>query len=199
MRRGGLMRRICVFCGSNSGASAVYAEAARALARELAQRGMGLVYGGGRVGLMGVVADAALEAGVEVIGVIPASLVALEVGHRGLKDLRVVRTMHERKALMAELSDGFIALPGGYGTLDEFCEVLTWGQLGLHRKPCAALNVNRYFDPLLALLDHAVAERFLSRAHRRLVVVQSEPAPLIDAMLAYQPIDTAKWLAADDV
>ena len=193
------MRRICVFCGSNAGASPVYADVARALAHELARRGMGLVYGGGRVGLMGVVADAALAAGVEVIGVIPQSLVALEVGHRGLRDLRVVRSMHERKALMAELSDGFVALPGGYGTLDEFCEVLTWAQLGLHRKPCAALNVNRYFDPLLALLDHAVAERFLSRAHRQFILVGAEPAPLMDAMLAYRPIDTAKWLAEEDV
>ena len=192
------MRHVCVFCGSNAGSSPVYADAARALVDELARRGMGLVYGGGRVGLMGVIADAGLAAGIPVIGVIPESLLALEVGHRGLSDLRVVRTMHERKALMAELADGFIALPGGYGTLDEFCEVLTWGQLGLHRKPCAALNVNRYFDPLIALLDHAVAERFLSRAHRRLVLMGGEPAPLIDAMLAYQPIDTTKWIAEGD-
>ena len=192
------MRHVVVFCGSNPGASAVYADAARALAQELARRGIGLVYGGGRVGLMGIIADAALEAGVEVIGVIPEALVALEVSHRGLRDLRVVGTMHERKALMAELSDGFIAMPGGYGTLDEFCEVLTWGQLGMHRKPCAALNVNRYFDPLIALFDHAASERFLSRAHRRLVIVDSEPAPLLDAMLAFEPIDVAKWIADDD-
>ncbi len=155
------MGNVCVFCGSSFGASPVYATAARALGSLLAARGSTLVYGGSRVGLMGAVADAALAAGGKVIGVIPQSLVLKEVAHSGLTELRVVDSMHERKAMMADLSGGFIALPRGFGTFEEFCEVLTWAQLGLHRKPCALLNVNGYFDDLLRLFDHGVEE------HRR--------------------------------
>ncbi|HEV8262993.1 MAG TPA: TIGR00730 family Rossman fold protein, partial [Burkholderiales bacterium] len=158
------MRRICVFCGSNAGARSEYAEAARELAIALVERKLGIVYGGGNVGLMGVLADAALERSGEVIGVIPQSLLDKEVGHRGVTELLVVETMHERKALMNDLSDAFIALPGGFGTFDEFFEVLTWSQLGFHGKPCALLNVAGYYDRMLAMLDHAVAERLLRPA-----------------------------------
>jgi len=145
---------------------------------------VGLVYGGGSIGLMGVLADAALAQGGEVIGVIPAFLNELELGHRGLAELRVVRSMHERKAVMAELSDAFVALPGGFGTLDEFCEILTWGQLGLHAKPCALLNADGFFDPLLSLFDHQVAEGFLSLKNRALVWVEREPEALVERLLA---------------
>src|SRR4051812_49148308 len=157
MQRGPAMR-VCVFCGSNPGARPEYAAAARAVGRALAERGRGLVYGGGNVGLMGVCADAALAAGGEVIGVIPDALQTAEVAHGGLTRLHVVRTMHERKALMADLSDAFAALPGGFGTLDELFEILTWAQLGIHAKPVAILNVAGFFDPLLAMLDHQTAE-----------------------------------------
>jgi len=160
----------------------------------LARRGLGLVYGGGRVGLMGVVADAALAAGGEVIGVIPRALSGPELAHAGLSDLRVVGSMHERKALMAELSDAFIALPGGYGTFEEFCEVLTWTQLGLHRKPCGILNVEGYYDPLLALFDHAAAEQFVKPIHRRLVVSESQPEALVNRLLEYDVPMVAKWI-----
>lgn len=163
------MRRLCVFCGSARGVRPEYADAARALGAALGREGVGLVYGGGAVGLMGVLADAALEAGAHVIGVIPRTLVAREVAHRRLQELRIVESVHVRKAMMAELSDAFAALPGGLGTLEELCEVLTWAQLGIHAKPCAVLDAAGYFEPLLALLDHAVAEGFLRPAHRALV------------------------------
>jgi hypothetical protein len=179
-----MKRRVCVFCGSSSGLGNAYAEAARATGSALARRGLGLVYGGGRVGLMGHLADAALDAGGEVVGVIPKALFERELGHTGVTELRVVRSMHERKALMADLSGAFLALPGGFGTLDEFCEVLTWAQLGIHRKPCALLNVNGYFDPLLALFDRAVRDGFLARAHRALVLVGSDPEQLADGLHA---------------
>ena len=156
-------RRICVFCGSNPGVNPAYKNAAAGLGRLLAERKIELVYGGGNIGLMGVLADAALEASGRVIGVIPESLMAKEVGHQGLTELRVVGSMHERKALMADLAEGFIALPGGYGTFEEFCEVVTWSQLGLHAKPCGVLNVEKYYDPLLALFDHAVKEGFFTK------------------------------------
>src|SRR5919199_3791597 len=178
------MRRVCVFCGSSPGADPAYAAAARRLAEVLVRRGIGLVYGGGSVGLMGVLADAALAAGGEVTGVIPRALQAREVGHAALPDLRVVETMHERKALMAELADGFVALPGGLGTLEEFFEVWTWAQLGIHAKPCGVLNVGGYFDPLLAFLDHAVAEGFVRDAYRAMLLVAAEPAPLLDRLAA---------------
>ena len=173
-------RKICVFTGSRHGASTAYADAAKQLARDLVKRGFGLVYGGGNVGLMNVIADAVLELGGHVIGVIPDSLVSKEVAHRGLSDLRVVQSMHERKALMAELSNGFIAMPGGIGTMEELFEVLTWAQLGLHEKPCGLLNVARYYDPLVEFLDRAVTQDFLKPKHRALLLVESESAILLD-------------------
>jgi len=187
------MKRICVFCGSNAGARSEYAEAARALATILAERKLGIVYGGGNVGLMGVLADAALARGGEVIGVIPQKLVDKEVAHRGVTELRIVETMHERKALMNDLSDAFLALPGGFGTLDEFFEVLTWSQLGFHGKPCALLNVSGYYDGMLAMLDHAVTERFLRPAHRELVIADTDPLRLLQRLSAFVPAPKGKW------
>jgi hypothetical protein len=160
----------------------------------LARKGIGLVYGGANVGLMGVLADSALAASGEVIGVMPESLVAKEVAHRGLPDLRVVASMHERKALMSELSDAFIALPGGFGTLEEFCEVLTWSQLGIHRKACGLLNTCGYYDGLLTLLDHAVAERFLRPVNRGLVLADADPERLIERVLEYDVPLVPKWV-----
>jgi uncharacterized protein (TIGR00730 family) len=192
------MRRVCIFCGSNNGARTVYVDAARAMGTALARRRIGLVYGGGRVGLMGVVADAVMAGGGEVIGVIPEALVAKEVAHEGLPDLRVVGSMHERKALMAELADAFVALPGGYGTLEEFCEVVTWAQLGLHRKPCGLLNVGGFYDRLLALFDHAVAEHFVRPAHRSLVLEEHDPEHLLDLLASYRPPALEKWLDRDE-
>lgn len=188
------MKRICVFCASSPGARAEYRAAAEELGRELARRKIGLVYGGGNVGLMGVVADAALAAGAEVIGVIPENLMARELGHNGLTKLHVVHSMHERKALMADLSDAFIALPGGYGTLDEFCEVLTWSQLGLHMKPCGVLNVLDYYSPLLTMFDHAVQERFVRPENRELVLARGSVPALIEALEQWQPVPVQKWL-----
>ena len=187
------MKRICVFCGSNAGARSEYAEAARALATVLAERKLGIVYGGGNVGLMGVLADAALARGGEVIGVIPQKLVDKEVAHRGVTELRIVETMHERKALMNDLSDAFLALPGGFGTLDEFFEVLTWSQLGFHGKPCALLNVAGYYDGMLDMLDHAVTERFLRPAHRQLVIADTDPLRLLQRLSAFVPAPKGKW------
>jgi hypothetical protein len=179
------MGKICVFTGSRHGASSEYAEAAKALGRELVTRGYGLVYGGGNVGLMTVIADTVLDLGGHVTGVIPNSLVSKEVAHGGLTDLRVVQSMHERKGLMAELSDGFIAMPGGIGTMEEFFEVLSWAQLGLHDKPCGLLNVAGYYDPLIQFLDHAVSEDFLKPKHRALLMVEKEPAKLLDHFEVY--------------
>src|SRR5579863_8545214 len=179
------IKRVCVFCGSSPGARPAYAEAAAALARCLVARGLTIVYGGGNVGLMGILADTARAAGGEVIGVIPRSLVAKEVAHTELPDLRIVGSMHERKALMAELADAFIAMPGGYGTFEEFCEILTWTQLGLQRKPCGLLNVAGYYDHLLKLFDHSVAEGFLKPVHRGMVVSDTDPESLIERLLAY--------------
>lgn len=178
------MKRITIFCGANVGSRPAFAVAARDLATTLARRGQGLVYGGGNVGLMGVVADAALAADGEVIGVIPKTLVERELAHEGLSALHVVGTMHERKALMADLSDGFIALPGGYGTLDEFFEVLTWAQLGLHGKPCGLLNVEGYFDQLLAFLDGAVQDGLLQAQNRHRFDVADNAEALLDRMQA---------------
>jgi hypothetical protein len=192
------MKRVCVFCGSSHGVRPAYREAAEELVRALAGRGLGVVFGGGGIGLMNVIADAALELGIEIIGVIPEALVAKELAHRGLSDMRVVHSMHERKALMAELADAFVALPGGFGTLEEFCEMLTWAQLGLHRKPCGLLNVAGYFDPLLAFFDHAAAERFLRPEHRAMVVVDSDPGRLVDRLAAFRPPDLDKWIRPDE-
>jgi len=174
------MRKICVFTGSRHGGSAEYTVAAQQLGATMVKRGLALVYGGGNVGLMAEIADAVLELAGHVTGVIPNSLVSKEVAHRGLTDLRVVQSMHERKALMAELSDGFIAMPGGIGTMEEFFEVLSWAQLGLHDKPCGLLNVAGYYDPLIQFLDHAVADDFLKPKHRALLIVENEPAKLLD-------------------
>lgn len=193
------MQSICVFCGSNAGRSVVYADAARALARAIAGQGMKLVYGGGNIGLMGVLAEAALAAGGQVIGVTPKRLLEKEVVHRGLTELRVVDSMHERKALMAELSDAFIALPGGLGTFEETFEVLTWTQLGFHRKPCGLLNVAGFYDRLTAFLDHAVAERFLKAEHRAMVLVEREPEALIDHLKSYRPPEVSKWIARGQI
>ena len=191
-------RRICVFCGSNPGVNPVYKNAAAGLGRLLAERKIELVYGGGNVGLMGVLADAALEASGRVIGVIPESLMAKEVGHQGLTELRVVGSMHERKALMADLAEGFIALPGGYGTFEEFCEVVTWSQLGLHAKPCGVLNVEKYYDPLLALFDHAVKEGFLRSDDRTLVLEERDPRRLLEKMSEFQASDGGKWITDEE-
>src|SRR5262245_14594935 len=173
-------KRICVFTGSRSGIRAEYSQAAKALAQELIKRGIGLVYGGGKVGLMNVIAEGVLQLGGHVTGVIPNSLVSKEVAHRGLTDLRVVSSMHERKAQMAELSDGFIAMPGGIGTMEEFFEVWSWAQLGLNEKPCGMLNVAGYYDPLIQFLDHAVAEDFIKPKDRALLIVEKTPAALLD-------------------
>jgi uncharacterized protein (TIGR00730 family) len=186
-----------VFCGSSKGARDTYVQAAQALGRELGRRGIELVYGGGNVGLMGVVADAVLAADGRVIGVIPEQLRARELGHRTIQDLRVVNTMHERKAMMADLADGFIALPGGIGTYEEFFEVLTWAQLGLHTKPCALLNVDGFYDPVLRLLDHAVEERFVRTAHRELIVVETDPAALMQRMARHRAPRLHKWIDKD--
>lgn len=191
------LRSLCIFCGSSSGASPAYASAAAALGQLLAERGIRVVYGGGNVGLMGVLADAALAAGGEVVGVIPQMLVDKELAHRHVTDLRIVGSMHERKALMAELSDGFVALPGGLGTYEELFEVLTWAQLHIHHKPCGCLNVQGYFDPLTKLLDHAVAEGFLRTEQRRLLVTASEPDELLALLAAQQPVRGAKWLGRE--
>jgi uncharacterized protein (TIGR00730 family) len=194
-----MIKRICVFCGSNSGNRAVYRDAARAFGGLLAEREIGLVYGGGRVGLMGALADAVLERGGEAIGVIPRALMEKEIGHLGLTELRVVGSMHERKALMSDLSDAFVALPGGYGTLDEFCEVLTWSQLGLHQKPCGLLNVDGYFDHLLALFKHALGEGFLHPVHSSLVLAEANPEQLLSAVLSSPVPRLDKWLDRTEV
>jgi hypothetical protein len=188
------MRRICVFCGSSSGNRPEYRAAAEELGAELVRRNIGLVYGGGNVGLMGVLADTVLNAGGEAVGVIPENLMAREVGHTGLTKLHVVRSMHERKALMADLSDAFIAMPGGFGTLDEFCEVVTWSQLGLHAKPCGILNVLGFYTPLLAMFDHAVQERFLKPENRALVLARDSVAELLRALEEWRPVRVEKWL-----
>lgn len=193
------MRRLCVFCGSRVGGRAVYGEAARRLGRAMAARGIGLVFGAGHIGLMGVLADAVLAAGGEAIGVIPQVMVDKELAHSGLTQLHVVGTMHQRKALMADLADGFAALPGGFGTGDELFEILTWSQLGLHTKPIGLLNVDRFFDPLLAWLDHAVAEAFVRPEHRRLLLEADDPERLLDQLVSYHPAERpTKWIDAAD-
>jgi len=191
------MQRLCVFCGSSSGHDPAYASAAAQLGRVLAGRGIGLVYGGGRVGLMGIVADAALAAGGEVIGVIPQALLERELGHRGLTELRVVDSMHARKALMGELAGGFIALPGGYGTLEEFCEIVTWAQLQLHHKPCGLLNVEGFYDKLLEFLGRAVAEQFLKASNSKLIRCSADPEELLDMILAAPVAGEEKWVSRD--
>lgn len=188
------MKRVCVFCGSSPGADPLYMRVAREVGALLAERGLGLVYGGAQVGLMGAVADGALAAGGEVIGILPQSLVRKEVAHTGLDELRIVGSMHERKAQMADLSDGFLALPGGCGTFEEFFEVVTWAQIGIHRKPCALLNIAGYYDPLLALLHHAVDARFVRPEHLGLILSGTDPALLLDAMDRYVSPIVDKWM-----
>lgn len=189
------LRRICVFCGTGTGAQPAYLQAAQALGTLLASRGIGLVYGGGNVGLMAALADAALAAGGSVTGVIPSGLVEREVAHRGVTDLIVVGSMHERKARMEELSDGFIALPGGFGTLEEFCEVLTWGQLGIHQKPCGLLNVGGFFDQLVGFVARAEAEGFIRPEHRPLLLVDTAPEALLGQMAGYEAPDLPRWVS----
>ncbi len=186
------MKRICVFCGSQAGLSPDYARAAVETGRLLAERGLGLVYGGGNVGLMGVLADAALAAGGEVIGIIPKALEGLEIAHRGLTEFHVVETLHDRKGLMGDLADAFIALPGGLGTLDELFEVLTWSQLAVHDKPCGLVNVAGYYDPLLTLLDAAVREGFVKPEHRALLMVEESAARLLERFEEYYRSGTKK-------
>jgi uncharacterized protein (TIGR00730 family) len=188
------MNAVCVFCGSSPGTKTIYGEVAAATGREIARRGWLLVYGGGNVGLMAKVADAALGAGGKVVGVIPRSLLARELGHQGLTELVVVNTMHERKARMADLSDGFLALPGGFGTFEEFCEVLTWSQLGLHTKPCGLVNVDGYYDPLLALFDRAVNERFTRPEHRALVLSDRSVTGALNQLETWTPVMVDKWI-----
>jgi uncharacterized protein (TIGR00730 family) len=193
------IRRLAVFCGSNPGARPEYVEGARALGRLLCERGIGVVYGGSSVGLMSAIAEAVLDDLGDIIGVIPKMLVEREVAHKTLTDLRIVGSMHERKALIAELSDGFVALPGGIGTLEEFFEIWTWAQLGMHEKPCGLLNIAGYFDPLLAFLDRAVEEKFVREVHRSMVIVEREPSALLARFESYQPPRVVKWIDAGTI
>jgi uncharacterized protein (TIGR00730 family) len=191
------MKSVCLYLGSSPGARPEYEAVVRQLATTIARRDMTLVYGGGNVGLMGIAANAALEAGGEVIGVIPADIAEKEVGHYGLTELQVVGSMHERKMRMAKLADGIIALPGGLGTLEELFEMLTWSQLGFHNKPIGLVNVAGYFDLLLAFLDHSVEERFVKQAHRDLLLMDRDPELLLDRMVGYEPPVIDKWLDLD--
>ena len=190
--------RICVFCGSSVGRRPAYRGAAEQLGALLVKRGIELVYGGGNIGLMGVLADTVLARGGRVIGVIPDFMMAKEIGHAGLTELRIVSSMHQRKAVMSDLADGFIALPGGLGTLEEFCEVITWSQLGLQSKPCGLLNVENYYSPLLELFDHAVREGFLREENRRLVMDAADPARLLKKMVAFKSTPVGKWIGPDE-
>lgn len=192
------LRRVTVFCGSNVGTDPAYAEVARSLGAELVSRGIGLVYGGGKVGLMGVLADAVLAAGGEVTGVIPGHLQGKEVGHDGLSELLVVGSMHERKLVMADRADGFVALPGGIGTFEELFEVLTWTQLGIHDKPVGVVDVAGFYAPLLAFLDTAVTAGFLRDGHRTILQSAGDPTELLDRLAAWEPVDVAKWLELED-
>ena len=189
------MKRVCVFCGSSTGGDPIYAEAARELAVTLVSRGLGVVYGGGRVGLMGVVVDTVLAAGGEVIGVIPRPLASKELAHTGLTEMKFVASMHERKATMSALADGFITLPGGLGTLEETFEILTWAQLGIQRKPIGILNVNAYYEPFLRLFDHGIRVGFIKREYRAFITVAERGPALLDAMSVWEPPAVARnWL-----
>jgi uncharacterized protein (TIGR00730 family) len=193
------VRRLCVFCGSSPGARPAYGDAAEQFGRLLVAEGIGLVYGGGKVGLMGRLADSVLAEGGEAIGVLPEALVVKEIGHPGLSDLRVVGSMHERKALMADLSDGFVALPGGLGTVEELFEVYTWSQLGLHLKPCALLDVGGYYAGIATFLAHAVEERFLREDHREMLIVEREPRTLIERLRRFEPAAIVpKWIDREE-
>jgi uncharacterized protein (TIGR00730 family) len=193
------MKRVCVFCGSSAGSRSEYAQVAAATGEAIARRGLGLVYGGGHVGLMGIVADAALRSGGEVIGVITEALRDREVAHEDLPQLFVVRTMHERKAKMAELSDAFLVLPGGIGTMEEFFEVWTWGQLGEHRKPVGLVNVAGYFDGLIEFIGHMEVEEFLKSKHREMLIVRNTPSAVLDAFASYEPPAIGKWIGRPEI
>ena len=192
------MQRVCVFCASSFGVRAEYRAAAQELGAMLAGQGIEIVYGGAKVGLMGAVADAALAAGGRVIGVIPEALMLKEIAHVGLTELKIVPSMHERKALMASLADGFIALPGGFGTFEEFCEVLTWAQLGLHEKPCGLLNVSGYYDHLLGMFDHAMDEKLLKLENRQIVLASDDAGRLLEMMRGYRAKPVQKWITAQE-
>jgi uncharacterized protein (TIGR00730 family) len=192
------MQRICVFCASNIGNDPAFALAAESLGQALAARKIGLVYGGGKIGLMGIIADAVMNSGGQAIGVIPQALVDKELAHRGITELRTVRSMHERKALMAELSDGFVALPGGFGTLEELCEILTWAQLGLHKKPFGLLNISGFYDHFLRFLDHIVETRLLRPQHRELVLHSTKVDDLLTEIASWQPAQIDKWIAPEE-
>jgi uncharacterized protein (TIGR00730 family) len=192
------MKRLCVFCGSSVGNNPAYIEAAQSLGGLLAARGIGLVYGGGKVGLMGVIADAVMQRGGEVIGVIPKALDEREIGHSNITDLRVVDSMHTRKAMMADLADAFIAMPGGVGTFEEFFEAVTWTQLGLHRKACGLLNVAGFYTPLAAFIDQAVTDGFIKPVHRAAIVVDGDPARLLDTIATLKLPAVAKWIDKDE-
>ena len=192
------MKRVCVYCGSSTGNQSVYREAAEAMGSTLAAKGIGLVYGGGNVGLMGLVADAALAGGGEVIGVIPQSLADREIAHAGVTDLRIVDSMHTRKALMADLSDAFIAMPGGFGTFEEFFEAVTWTQLGVHRKPCGLLNAGGFYTPLAVFIDQAVTEGFIKPIHRASIVVDDNAERLLDTLARIELPDVPKWIRKEE-
>ena len=192
------MKRICVYCGSSPGKISDYQEAAKILGKELAERGIGLVYGGASIGVMGTVADAVLEQGGEVFGVIPFVLAKREVAHKGLDELFVVNSMHERKAKMAELSDGFIALPGGWGTIEEIFEMLTWAQLGLHDKPCGLLNISSYYDHLFAFLEHAIDQRFVQQEFRPMIMMDQSASTLLDRFADYRAPKVKKWIGTGE-
>jgi uncharacterized protein (TIGR00730 family) len=191
-------QRICVYCGSNPGKLEQYIRSAQQLGNAMARRGIGLVYGGASVGVMGAIADAVLDQGVEVIGVIPEALATREVAHSGLDQLHVVRSMHERKSMMAELSQGFIALPGGWGTFEEIFEALTWAQLGFHDKPCGLLNVSGYYDHLAAFLEHAVDQQFVREEYRPMIMLEESPETLLDRFATYRPPRVKKWIGKDE-
>ena len=193
------INKICVYCGSSPGKNPAYARAATTLAKALYNRGIGLVYGGAAVGVMGAIADAVLEAGGEVIGVIPKSLAVKEVAHDGLSELHVVSSMHERKAMMADLADGFIALPGGWGTLEEIFEMLTWAQLGFHDKPCGLLNVDGYYDGLIGFLENAFEQQFVNTLCRPMLMRDHEPAALLDQFSTYQAPKVRKWMTESEL
>jgi hypothetical protein len=192
------LKRVSVFCGSREGIKPSYASSARALGQEFVQRGIGLVYGGGGVGMMGQISATVKSGGGEIIGIIPKALLAREVGHGDAGELRIVRSMHERKAMMVEISDGFIALPGGFGTFEEFCEIVTWAQLGLHSKPVGLLNVEHYFDPLIEQFDRAVSEEFAYPENRNLILHETSPDRLLDLMESYRPPPVEQWIDPDE-
>ena len=193
------IKKICVYCGSSPGRNPAYSDAASALANELCARGIGLVFGGGAVGVMGVVADAMLKTGGEVVGVIPKALAKKEVAHYGLSELHVVASMHERKAMMAELADGFIALPGGWGTLEEIFEMLTWAQLGFHEKPCGLLNIEGYYDDLIGFLENSFEQKFVKELYRPLLMKADKPAVLLDQFSGYKAPKVRKWMDEDEL